>query len=131
MSDITFRKEDIDLASHRRVSGNTGNLSYEQYLLNDEDTGMMIKQIIYPKGSITPWHTHDCAHGMYVIRGTLHTNLGDFKEGSFVWFKEGSRAFHGGKDEDVECLFITNKPFNINYLVDLEDFKKTKNNVIR
>ena len=128
MADITFHKNEIDL-SKERISGNTGNLSFEQYLLHDEDTGMMIKQIIYPKGSITPWHTHHCAHGMYVISGTLHTNLGDFEPGSFVWFKEGSVAFHGGLDEDVNCLFITNKPFDIDYLVDLEDFKKTKRNV--
>ena len=127
---ITFHKDDIDMPAHKKISSNSGNLTYEQYLLHDEDTGMMIKQIIYPKGNITPWHTHNCAHGMYVIRGTLHTNLGDFEAGSFVWWKEGSVGFHGGKDEDAECLFITNKPFNINYLVDLEDYKVTKRNVI-
>ena len=116
MSDIVFKSEEINVRKHEHVSKNTGNVMYEQYLLNDEDTKMMIKQILYPKGIITPWHTHDCAHGMYVLEGVLHTNLGDFDKGSFVWFKEGSKAFHGGKDEDVEVLFITNKEFNIHYL---------------
>ncbi len=116
MSDIVFKNEDINLKDHRRVSKNTGNVTYEMHLVDDEDTKMMVKIMIYPKGVFTPWHTHDCAHGMYVIKGTLYTNLGDFEAGSFVWFKEGSKAFHGSKDEDVEVLFITNKEFNIKYL---------------
>jgi anti-sigma factor ChrR (cupin superfamily) len=110
------RGEEIDLISHRHVSKNTGNVTFEQMLVCDEDTGMSVKQILYPKGSITPPHTHRCAHGMYVLKGTLHTDKGDFGPGSFVWFKEGSEMTHGGLDEDVECLFITNKAFDISYL---------------
>jgi len=116
MSDIVLKSEDINVREHKRVSKNTGNITYEQYLLEDPDTKMIIKQLVYPKGTITKWHTHDCAHGIYVLDGVLHTNLGDFDKGSFVWFEEGSKAFHGGKDEDVEVLFITNKEFNIKYL---------------
>ncbi len=116
MSDIVLKSEDINLMEHKHISKTTGKASYQQVLVEDEDTKMLVKQIIYPKGCITPWHTHNCAHGIYVLRGMLHTNLGDFDKGSFVWFKEGSKAFHGGKDEDVEVLFITNKKFDINYL---------------
>ena len=53
---------------------------------------------------------------MYVLKGTLHTDKGDFGPGSFVWWKEGAIAEHGGLDEDVTVVFITNKAFNINYL---------------
>ncbi len=108
--------EDIDLASHKHVSKNTGNTTFEQMLIRYEDTGMSVKQILYPKGSVTPPHTHHCAHGMYVLKGTLHTDRGSFGPGSFVWFAEGSVMTHGGLDEDVECLFITNNAFDISYL---------------
>ena len=107
---------DITLGDHKHVSQNTGNVTFEQLLLYDEDTTMSVKMIRYPKGSVTPLHDHHCAHGMYVIKGTLHTDKGDFEAGSFVWFKEGSVMTHGGKDEDVECLFISNKTFDIHYL---------------
>jgi anti-sigma factor ChrR (cupin superfamily) len=113
---LAIHCQEIALEDHKHISKNTGNVSYEQYFFNDEDTGMYVKIIRYPKGSITPLHTHHCAHGMYVLKGTLYTNKGDFEPGSFVWFKEGSVMTHGGKDEDVECLFITNKAFDIQYL---------------
>ena len=113
---IALHSKDIALNDHKRVSKNTGNVTYEQNLLGDDDTGMTIKLLRYPKGSVTPLHTHPCAHGMYVLKGTLHTDKGDFEPGSFVWFKEGCPMIHGSGDEDVECLFITNKAFDIRYL---------------
>jgi anti-sigma factor ChrR (cupin superfamily) len=117
---IEIHGKDMHLDDYKHVSKNSGNVTYERPLVNDEDTGMMVKLIRYPKGAITPLHDHHCAHGMYVLSGTLHTDQGDFEPGSFVWFKEGCKMTHGGKDEDVECLFITNKVFDINYL----DLKK-------
>ena len=72
---------------HKHVSKNTGNVTYEQYLVTDEDTGMLVKYIRYPKGTVTPIHDHHCAHGMYVLKGTLHTDKGDFGPGSFIWFE--------------------------------------------
>lgn len=111
---ISFTNEEITMP--KKVSKNSGNTTYEQQVLDDEDTGMMIKRIRYPKNTITDWHTHNCAHGMYVISGELYTSEGTFGAGSFVWFKEGMKAFHGGKDQDADCLFITNKPFDIHYL---------------
>jgi anti-sigma factor ChrR (cupin superfamily) len=34
-------------------------------------------------------HRHNCAHGIYVLEGTLKTHAGPFRPGSFVWFPEG------------------------------------------
>lgn len=87
-----------------------------KFLLDDEDTGMTVKQMIYPKGYWTAWHTHPCGHGIYVLRGILRTNEGEYGPGSFVWWPEGTRAEHGSTEEhEVEVLFITNKPFAIEY----------------
>ena len=82
----------------------------------DPDTGMSCMLLRYDAGFINPWHTHDCAHGMFVLSGTLRTNKGDFGSGSFVWFPEGMTMYHGAtEDSDCLMLFITNKPFNIRY----------------
>ena len=43
MGDIIFKNEDINLKEHRRVSKNTGNVTYEMHLVDDEDTKMMVK----------------------------------------------------------------------------------------
>ena len=115
MSGIELHEKDIALEDHKHISKNTGNVTYEKVLWNDADTGMMVKLARYPKGSITPLHDHHCGHGLYVLKGTLHTDKGDFEAGSFVWFEEGTTMTHGGKGEDVECLFITNKAFDIHY----------------
>lgn len=85
-------------------------------LVNDEDTGMFVRYYTYYAGTVTPPHTHHCSHGMYVLSGTLHTNVGDYGPGSFVWFPEGTVGVHGAtEDADLVCLFITNKPFDITY----------------
>jgi quercetin dioxygenase-like cupin family protein len=60
---------------------------------------------------------HPCAHGMYVLEGTLVTHEGQFSPGSFVWFPEGETMEHGATaQQDVVVLFITNKPFEIHYV---------------
>jgi len=85
-------------------------------LLNDSETGMSILKMKYDAGFMNPWHTHNCAHGMYVLDGMLSTSKGDFGPGEFVWFSEGERMFHGATDDnEVSFLFITNKPFDIHY----------------
>ncbi len=38
----------------------------------------------YDAGFINPWHTHQCAHAMFVLSGTLRTHEGDYGPGSFV-----------------------------------------------
>lgn len=113
---IGFHSNEINIHDYPHTSKNTGNQTFERELMSDPDTGMMVKIIDYPAGTITPEHDHNCAHGMYVIEGTLHTDKGDYEAGSFVWFPEGSTMEHGGTaTEHALCVFITNKEFNINY----------------
>ena len=85
-------------------------------LLNDPDTGMQIFKIRYERGFVNVSHYHHCAHYMYVLDGILHTHDGDYGPGSFVSFPEGLTMHHGATAEnDVDILFITNKPFDIHY----------------
>ncbi|MEX5237518.1 cupin domain-containing protein [Kocuria arenosa] len=85
-------------------------------LIDDPDTGMSVMKMTYRAGHTTTWHTHPCAHGMYVLEGTLVTHQGSFGPGSFVWFPEGGKMQHGATpEEDVTFLFILNKPFGINF----------------
>lgn len=86
-------------------------------LMDDPDTGMRVMKIIYRAGFTNPWHTHPCAHGVYVLEGTLTTHQGAYPAGSFVWFPEGGTMHHGASDDgDCTILFITNKPFDIHYV---------------
>jgi quercetin dioxygenase-like cupin family protein len=95
----------------------TGKYLYRRSLVTDPDTGMEIKIVRYPAGFTNPLHTHHCAHGMYVLEGTLKTHEGSYGPGSFLWFPEGMTMEHGATaKEDVVILFITNKPFDIQYL---------------
>lgn len=85
-------------------------------LVDDPDTGMTVLKIVYEAGFTNPWHTHNCAHGMYVLDGVLVTHTGSYGPGSFVWFPEGELMHHGATDDnDVTLLFITNKPFDIHF----------------
>jgi quercetin dioxygenase-like cupin family protein len=70
----------------------------------------------YPAGFMNTWHTHPCAHGIFVLEGTLVTHQGSFGPGNFVWFPEGMKMEHGAtQTEDVTALFLTNKKFEIWY----------------
>ena len=93
-----------------------GKMLYRKNLVTDPDTGMEIRIVKYPAGVINKLHTHPCAHGMYVLEGTLVTHQGEFGPGHFVWFPEGEVMEHGATaEQDVVVLFITNKPFEIHY----------------
>ncbi|WP_297662034.1 cupin domain-containing protein, partial [Pseudonocardia sp.] len=86
-------------------------------LIEDSDTGMSVMKLKYFAGFTNTWHTHNCAHGMYVLDGVLKTSAGSFGPGEFVWFPEGKKMEHGATaDNDVTVLFITNKPLDIHYL---------------
>lgn len=99
-----------------RYNEKLGRALYRKTLMEDPDTGMEVRLVRYPAGVINPRHTHPCAHGMYVLEGTLATHQGTFGPGSFVWFPEGSVMEHGATaDRDVVVLFITNKRFEIHY----------------
>lgn len=99
-----------------RFNEKIGRALYRKNLIEDPDTGMEVRLVRYPAGVINPLHTHNCAHGMYVLEGTLVTHAGNYGPGSFVWFPEGIDMEHGASTEaDVTVLFITNKPFDIHY----------------
>lgn len=92
-------------------------------VFDDPDTGMQVMMLRYPAGFTNVWHTHRCAHGMFVLDGVLKTHEGEYEPGNFVWFAEGGWMEHGATDDvDVTCLFITNKPFDICYESDTEHF---------
>ena len=106
-----------DMEWEERPNEKAGRPLYKKALVQDPETGVRVSIIKYPAGFINPDHDHPCAHGMYVLKGILHTSEGDFPVGSFVWFPEGSVMWHGAtEDQDVEIIFVTNKQFAINYL---------------
>lgn len=105
------------LGWEERFSEQLGRTLYRKNLITDPDTGMEVRLVRYPAGVINKLHTHPCAHGMYVLDGTLVTNAGVYGPGHFVWFPEGMAMEHGASAEsDVTVLFITNKKFEIHYL---------------
>jgi quercetin dioxygenase-like cupin family protein len=99
-----------------RPNEKIGRSLYRKNLIEDPDTGMEVRLVRYPAGVVNPWHTHPCAHGMYVLEGTLVTQDGQYGPGSFVWFPEGAPMQHGATaEQDVTVVFITNKRFEIHY----------------
>ena len=57
-----------------RPNEKIGRSLYRKNLIEDPDTGMEVRLVRYPAGVINVRHTHPCAHGMYVLEGTLVTN---------------------------------------------------------
>jgi quercetin dioxygenase-like cupin family protein len=99
-----------------RFNEHIGKSLFRKELFSDPDTGMLVRLVRYPAGVINPHHTHPCGHGMYVLEGQLVTHRGTFGPGSFVWFPEGEEMEHGASAAgDVVVVFITNKPFRIDY----------------
>jgi len=100
-----------------RFNERIGKSLFRKNLYTDQETGMEIRLVRYPAGIINPAHTHPCGRGMYVLEGTLVTHAGCFPPGSFVWFPQGETMEHGASAEgDVVVVFITNKPFRIDYV---------------
>ncbi len=99
-------------------SGEVGNMQhYDKCLVKDPLHGMVVNVSKYPKGFQLPWHKHSCAHGMYVIRGSMETDLGTVNEGDFVWWPAGVEMQHGATmNEDCVFLFVTNAPYDIEVL---------------
>jgi len=105
-----------ELPWEERLNEPTGAYVHRKDLFTDPETGMEVRLVRYPAGFTNPLHTHHCAHGIYVLEGTLQTHEGSHGPGSFVWFPEGESMEHGATpDGDVTVLFITNKPFDIHY----------------
>lgn len=89
----------------------------DKAMVTEPKTGMVVNVSYYPKGYTMGWHKHSCAHGMYILEGAMQTNLGIVKKGEFVWFPEDTEMDHGATmTEDCTFLFITNAPFDIEYL---------------
>jgi quercetin dioxygenase-like cupin family protein len=100
-----------------RWNEHLGKMLYRKNLVEDPETGSEIRIVRYPAGVINTRHVHTCAHGMYVLKGTLVTHAGQFGPGHFVWFPAGIEMEHGAAAEaDVTVLFITNRKFDIEYL---------------
>lgn len=104
------------MAWQERFNERVGRPLYRKDLVVDPETGMEVRLVCYPAGFMNPRHTHPCAHGLYVLEGTLVTHAGHYGPGHFLWFPEGMVMEHGATPEaDVTVLFITNKPFLIHY----------------
>jgi len=117
MPDVKLTAIDSNaLPWEERPNEKIGRSLYRKNLIVDPDTGMEVRLVRYPAGTVNPLHTHPCAHGMYVLEGTLVTHEGQYGPGHFVWFPEGSLMEHGATaGQDVTVLFITNKRFEIHY----------------
>lgn len=68
-------------------------------LIDDPDTGMSVQKVIYRAGHTTTWHTHPCAHGMYVLEGTTLV-IGDER----VAEHRGAHGFRSLTEVDIETL---------------------------
>jgi quercetin dioxygenase-like cupin family protein len=113
----SFSIDTAGMAWEERPNAKIGRSLYRKKLIEDYDTGMKINLLKYPAGFVTPLHRHPCAHGIYVLKGTLKTDGGTFGPGSFIWYAQGDAAEHGATAQsDVVVMFITNKAFDIEYL---------------
>ena len=103
----------IDTAAlpwEERFNEKLGRAIFRKNLITDPDTGMEVRLVRYPAGVINVRHTHPCAHGMYVLEGTLVTHAGRYGPGCFVWFPEGTVMEHGASaDGDVT---VSSSPTN-------------------
>ena len=114
---IAVDQSDIDWSEV--LTKRIGRPYHIKNLFADPETKMSVTLLRYPAGMKNPHHTHPCGHGMYVLEGKLVTHTGEFGPGTFVWFPEGEPMEHGASpDGDMIALFITNKPFRIDYVQD-------------
>lgn len=90
---------------------------YGKYFYIDPETGVLLKENLYPRGMKTPWHRHTHAHGMYVLAGKIKTNKGLYGPGTFIWWPAGSVAEHGATaTEDARMFFMTTGTFDLDFL---------------
>jgi quercetin dioxygenase-like cupin family protein len=106
-----------ELPWEERFNSKLQQVIFRKDLLDDRQTGVVIRLVRYPAGLVNPLHTHPCGHGIYVLEGRLVTHKGTYGPGSFVWFPEGAPMEHGASPEgDAVVLFVTNKAFHIDYV---------------
>jgi len=111
-----FSSVDTAAVPCREVARPSKESLYTKTLLADSQNGTGVDLLRYPAGVVTPKHTHQHGHGMYVLQGKLITNHGTFGPGMFVWFPEGETIYHGATaDQDAVVLFIRHEPFDIQF----------------
>lgn len=74
-------------------------------MIQDEETGFAVNLSIYPKGYFKVQHVHTHGHGIFVLKGTLKTDEGEFGPGTFVWYPAGTVMRHGATDREA-CVFL-------------------------
>jgi hypothetical protein len=82
-----------ELPWEERFNEKLGRLLYRKNLMTDPDTGMEVRLVRYPAAVINVRHTHPCAHGMYVLEGTLATHAGNHGPGTFVLTDTNSMTY--------------------------------------
>jgi ChrR Cupin-like domain len=82
----------------------------------------MVVKMVYRAGFINPWHSHSCAHGIYVLEGTLDTHQGQFPAGSFVWFPKAESCSTARRRMRIapSCSSPTS-PLDIHFVGDAND----------
>lgn len=120
MTELKAQVIDVAGAPWERLLSSVDDSHYGmKSIIQDAETGVELFGIRYEAGEKTPWHRHNCSHGIYVLEGTLYTSIGNFGPGNFVWFPEGIVAEHGATaDGPVSTLFFTNKKFDIERVQD-------------
>ncbi len=100
-----------------RMASTSGKLFGKKALHKDEETGMEINYMCYPKGFTTEAHSHPCGQGFYILQGQFESNGDLYGPGTVIWYPEGSIAQHGATAyEDCICLQINNKPIGMHYM---------------
>ena len=100
-----------------RFSEQIGKAIFRKEFFSDPDTGMMVRLVEYPAGVINPAHTHPCGHGMYVLEGNAGDAQRDIRPRQLrLVSRRGRDGARRTADGDVIVVFITNKPFRIDYV---------------
>ena len=84
-----------------------GKTLYRKNLIADPETGVEIRVLRYPAGVVNTRHVHACAHGIYVLEGTLVTHAGSFGKGHFVWFPAGIEMEHGATRKQMLRSYLS------------------------
>ena len=101
-------------AVHWISTTNETGTDYGKYLLNDPETGIVVKEDIYPHQYRTIWHTHTCGHGIFLLDGELYTDVRTLKPGQFIWWPAGIHMEHGGTDTvDADILHMSDARFDL------------------
>ena len=86
-----------------------------EYLEEEEQRQNSLEKKVMDVNRIN--HRHTAGHGFFVLEGQLQTGDELYGPGTFIWYPEGYVTAHGATEyEDLKCLQISNKTFNIEYV---------------